>query len=644
LLPDGAERPIAFDSYVLSKDESKILLACNMTRQYRHSYLADYYVWDRDFETLAPLTLKGKVIAPHFSPDGSKISFVFKNNLYIKDFETGEEYAVTTDGEKNEIINGVADWVYEEEFIRVRYHDWSVDGKHLAYIKFNEKEVPEFTMQRYGSLYPENIKFKYPKAGEKNSTVSVHMYNVDSAINVNVGLSGSSDQYIPRIKWTKNHSKLAILRMNRHQNELEMLFADAHKGAVTSILVERNKRYIDINDHWMFLNDQKHFLWVSEMDGYKHVYLYDISGKLVRQITKGEFDVTDVYGYDSREQKLYYQSSEETALERYVYSIDIKGKNNKKLGEYIGWCSAKFNKTFDYFVHTHSDVSSPYRVTVNMSLDGSEVRVLEDNEGLKELLKDYRLSYPEFFKFKTSEQVELNGYMIKPTDFNPRKKYPVLMYVYGGPGSQMVKNQWNHQSLYHQYLANMGYIIACVDNRGTGGRGEEFKKSTYLNLGKYETIDQIEAAKYLANLSYVDKFRIGIWGWSYGGYMAALCMTKGADVFKAGIAVAPVSNWRYYDTIYTERYLRTPQENPEGYDENSPVNFVEKLKGNFMLVHGMADDNVHLQNSTALCTALVNENKDFDIAFYPDKAHGISGGITRLHLFTKMANYLKENL
>ena len=433
--------------------------------------------------------------------------------------------------------------------------------------------------------------------------------------------------------------------MNRRQNELELLFADAYTGEAQTVLVEKNKSFIDINDHWQFLNDKKHFLWVSEVSGHNHVYLYDINGKLKKQITSGEWDVTDVYGYDEENEQLYYQSAEVSPMERYVYKVGINAKDKIRLGNYIGWCDGLFNSTYEYYINTHSDINTPQRVTVNKVMDGSEVRVLEDNESINTLLEEYKITNPEFFQFKTSEGVDLNGFMIKPPDFNPRKKYPVLMFVYGGPTIQSVKNRWGgDRMLWHRYMASQGYIIASVDNRGTPARGESFRKSTYMKMGELETKDQIEAAQYLGSLNYVDKFRIGIWGWSFGGYMTALCLTKGAEIFKVGVSVAPVSNWRYYDTIYTERYLRTPQENPNGYDDNSPINFIKKLKGKLLLIHGMLDDNVHLQNTTEMIKKLVEENKDFDMFLYPDKNHGIYGGVTSLHVFSKITDYFKENL
>ncbi|HIF15580.1 MAG TPA: S9 family peptidase, partial [Bacteroidetes bacterium] len=430
LIAPDIKRQIKFFTYILSSDESKILLATRRRQQYRRSFFAEYFIWDRDFQTLTPLTKKGQVMIPAFSPDGNKVSFVYQNNIYIKDLDSGQEYAVTSDGEKNNIINGRADWVYEEEFQVTRMHYWAPDGKNLAYVKFNEKEVKEYVMRSYGSLYPKTIKFKYPKAGEKNSVVSVHVFNIDSQATLTVGLAGNSDRYIPRIRWTKDPNRLAILKMNRRQNELELLFADASTGKAKTVLVEKNKSYIDVNDHWHFLDDNKHFLWVSEVSGYNHVYLYDMQGKLKKQITSGEWDVTNVYGFDEVNEQLYFQTAEVSPMERYLYKVGINGKDVVRLGSYIGWCKGVFNKTFEYFINTHTDINSPQRVTVNKVFDGSEVRVLEDNESINTLLEEYNITNPEFFQFKTSEGIDLNGFMIKPPDFNPRKKYPVLMWVY----------------------------------------------------------------------------------------------------------------------------------------------------------------------------------------------------------------------
>ncbi len=633
----------AISEYEFSNDETKILLTADIEPIYRHSFKASYYIRDCKTKKITPLSENGKQQLATFSPDGKKIAFVRDNNLFIKDLITYKELQITNDGKYNEIINGAPDWVYEEEFSFSKAFAWSPDGEKIAYYKFDETRVKQFNMTVYGSLYPDWYKFKYPKAGEDNAVVNIHIYNLKSNTSIIIDTGNEKDQYIPRIKWTKDANILTILRLNRLQNKLEILFADATTGNSQVILTEENKYYIDIDDDLTYLNDKKHFIFTSEKDGYNHIYLYDMNGNLIRQITNGKWDVTKFIGYNNEDSVLYYISAEYSPLQRDVYSINIQGTDKKKLSSRQGTNNATFSNGYKYFINEHTDANTPVYITLHDS-KGKLIRVLEENTELKETIKDYGFSKKEFFKFTTSENVVLNAWMIKPLDFDENKKYPVFIYVYGGPGSQTVTDAWDRNIAWHQLLAQKGYIIVSVDNRGTGGRGEEFKKCTYLQLGKFETIDLIEAAKYLASLHYVDASRIGIQGWSYGGYLSTLCITKGADFFKAAVAVAPVTNWRYYDTIYTERFLRTPQENPDGYDDNSPINFVEKLKGKYLLIHGTADDNVHFQNTMELVKKLVDANKAFNMQFYPDKNHGIYGGNTRLHLFTKITDFILENL
>lgn len=627
-----------------SDNERKVLIAHQNEPIYRRSSKAYYYVFDLDTRKVTPIsTQEGKQQYATFSPDATKVAFMRDNDLYITDLTSGNEIRITHDGKYNYIINGGSDWVYEEELSFAKAFFWSPDGKKIAFYKFDESQVREFSMMLYDSLYPTVYKFKYPKAGEKNSDVSIHIYDLAENSTKTIDTGTEKDQYIPRVKWTQDPSTLLILRMNRHQNHLEYLFANANTGDTKVILEERDKYYIDINDDLTFLKDGKHFILTSERDGYNHVYLYDISGKLIRPITKGNWEVTNLYGIDEKSGTLYYQSTESSPLERDIYSIHISGNKKRKISTQTGTNSATFSADFSYYILNHSSVNAPPYITLNNNKNGKVERVLEDNSLAKQTAIEYGIIPREFFQFNTSENISLNGYMIKPKNFDKNTKYPVLMYVYGGPGSQNVANSWAH-SVWFDYLAQKGYLIVCVDNRGTGFRGAEFKKMTYMNLGKYETIDQIEAAKWLGKQSYVDKNRIGLWGWSYGGYMASLAITKGADVFKTTIAVAPVTSWRYYDTIYTERYLRTPQENPEGYDDNSPINFADQLKGNFLLVHGTADDNVHFQNSMMFSEALIQANKAFDQAYYPNKNHGISGGNTSIQLYTKLTNFVLNNL
>ena len=649
LLPEGKKDPIPFDSYEFSEDESKLLLATEPERIYRHSSRENYYVWDIKNKKLSAVSLNGKQRCATFSPDGDKVAFVRDNNIFIKDFSANKEIQVTTTGKFNSIINGVADWVYEEEFSFTQAFFWSPDGKYIAYYEFDESNVKEFAMNEYmASLYPTVYKFKYPKAGEANSVVKIYVYDVIKGISQPIDIGKEADQYIPRIKWTNTSNILSIVRMNRHQNKLELLLEDVEKFTNKVILTEESDTYLDIHegdgDYATFLSDKKSFIIMSERDGYSHLYLYDLTGNLLNQVTKGNWDVTNLSGIDEKNKMIYYISTEVSPTDKDLYSIKFDGSGKKKLSVGKGTTDADFSSNYKYYISTYSDADAPSFISL-CSNDGSQLRVLQDNSVLKKKLQEYNFSKKEFFNFKTSEKILLNGWMIKPVNFDSTKKYPVFMTVYGGPGANTVNNSWDGSGfMWYQVLAQKGYIVVSVDGRGTGGRGKEFKNCTYKQLGKLETVDQIETAKYLGNLKYVDKSRIGIQGWSYGGYMTLLCMTKGADYFKTGISVAPVTNWRYYDTIYTERFLQTPQENPSGYDDNSPINYADKLKGKLLLVHGTADDNVHFQNSAEMISALVKANKQFDLFVYPDKAHSISGGNTRLHLYTKMTNFILENL
>ena len=632
--------PIGTD---FSADEQKVMIAHEQEAIYRRSSKAYYYVFDLKTKKITPVSQKeGKQMYASFSPDGTKVAFVRDNNLFYTDLNTGAETQITTDGKYNEIINGSADWVYEEEFSFAQAFFWSPDGKKIAFYRFDESEVKEYSMTIFDNLYPTEHKFKYPKPGEKNSVVSIHIYNLGDQSIKTADVGEEKDQYIPRIKWTRDPEILTVFRMNRHQNKLEYLFVNASSGDSKVVLTETDKYYIDINDDLTFLENGKQFFLTSERDGYNHVYLYDMSGKLVRQVTKGNWEVTNLYGVNEKKGTLYYQSTESSPLQRDIYSISLAGNKKTKISTQEGTNAATFSADFSYYMLSFSNITTPPFITLN-NINGKVERVLEENKAANEVNAEYGIVPREFFNFETSEGVDLNGYMVKPADFDANKKYPVLMFVYGGPGSQNVVNSWS-RNYWFDFLAQNGYLVVCVDNRGTGFRGAEFKKMTYMELGKYETIDQIEAAKWLGQQSYVDKDRIGLWGWSYGGYMASLAITKGADVFKTTVAVAPVTNWRFYDTIYTERYLRTPQENPKGYDENSPINFADQMKGNFLLIHGTADDNVHFQNSVMFSEALIQANKKFDQAYYPDKNHGIYGGNTSYHLFTKITDFIFEKL
>jgi dipeptidyl-peptidase-4 len=632
------------DSYVFDAAEKKMLLACNSSKIFRHSFTADYYLFDTTTKELTQL-FNYQIQEPTFSPDGKKIAFARENNLYVYDIASKQITAITTDGKKNSVINGITDWVYEEEFAFVRAFDWSKDSKKVAYIRFDESQVPEFSMSIFKKdLYPTIETFKYPKAGEKNSEVSLHIYDVASKGTQKVNLSQYADFYIARMQWTNEANVLSAQVLNRHQDNLDLLFIDGNSGATKVVLNEKDKAYVDVTDNLTFLKDNS-FIWTSEKDGFNHIYLYDKTGKLKNQVTKGNWEVTNYYGFDEKTNTVFYQSVENGSINRDVYSINLNGKNKIRLSKTTGTNAATFSPNFQYFINTFSSATQPTTYTLNEAKTGAQVQVIEKNEALATKLKGYNLSAKEFFVLKTAKGNELNAWILKPKDFDPTKKYPVFMYQYSGPGSQQVNNDWNSNDDYwFQMLAQQGYIVACVDGRGTGFKGAAFKKVTQKELGKYEVEDQIDAAKVIGNYPYVDKNRIGIWGWSYGGFMASNCIMKGNDVFKMAIAVAPVTNWRFYDSIYTERYMQTPQENASGYDENSPINHVNKLKGKFLLIHGSGDDNVHVQNSMQMMEALIQANKQFDSQIYPDKNHGIYGGKTRIQLFTKMTNFIKENL
>ena len=633
------------DSYTFSSDEKKILIANNTNQIYRHSFTADYFLYDIVSKELTKIL--EQVQEPTFSPDGKMIAYVKDNNLFIYDITSNVNSQITADGKKNAIINGITDWVYEEEFSFVRAFDWSKDSKKIGYIRFDETQVPEFSMSIFGkNLYPKIETFKYPKAGEKNSLVSLHLYNVDTKATKKVDLSQYNDFYIPRIEWTNDANVLSAKILNRHQDNLDLLFVDGTTAVTKVVLNEKDKAYIDFvdKDNLTFLKDNS-FIWTSEKDGFNHIYLYDKNGKLRNQVTKGNWEVTEYYGFDEKTKTVFYQSTENGSINRAVYRSSLDGKNKVRLSQNVGTNAATFSPNFQYFINTFSSTTQPTTYSLNESKTGKQIQVIENNEALATKLKAYDLPTKEFFVMKTEKGNELNAWIIKPATFDPLKKYPVFMYQYSGPGSQQVNNEWNNSDDYwFMMLSQQGYIVACVDGRGTGYKGADFKKVTYQQLGKYEVEDQIDAAKVIGNYPYVDKSRIGIWGWSYGGFMSSNCILKGNDVFKMAIAVAPVTNWRFYDNIYTERYMRTPQENPQGYDDNSPINFVDKLKGKFLLIHGSGDDNVHVQNSMQMMEALIQANKQFDSQIYPDKNHGIYGGKTRVQLYNKMTNFIKNNL
>lgn len=634
---------IGMDEFQFNKDESKILITTNMESIYRRSYFADFYIFDLKTKKLEILddTRKEKTLA-EFSPDGTKVAYVSENNLFVKDLTNGKITQITKDGKRNEIINGTTDWVYEEEFAITKAFVWSPDSKNIAFLKFDERFVKEFTLAYYGELYPIQYKFKYPKAGEDNSKVTTHLYNFTTKKIVPVTLG--EYEYIPRLEWSQSQNQLVIQTLNRHQNNVKYHLIDCTTKKMTSkvIFEEKSDTYIDIDDNLLILNDGKSLLRTSEAGGYNHIQqvFFDGTSKF---LTSGNFDVIEFLGINNDNTTIFYTSAEKGAIHKGIYRINLDGTGKKALSTETGYHTAEFSSGMKYFMKRSSDANTPtvYSLCNN---NGDELAVLEDNAKLKAKMLEYGLAKKEFLEIQGAE-MKLNAWIIKPANFDPKKKYPVYINIYGGPGSNMVTDDFDgNDYFYHQLLAQKGYIVLSVDPRGTMYRGAKFKKSTYLQLGKLETEDFIAVAKELGKLPYVDATRIGIQGWSYGGYMASSAMTKGADVFKMGIAVAPVTNWRYYDNIYTERYMRTPQENAKGYDDNSPINFVKNIKGKYFIIHGSGDDNVHYQNTMEMITALTNANIQFDMFIYPNKNHGIYGGNTRNHLFNMMLNYTLKNL
>lgn len=647
LLDFGNSKKNVVVDYIFSKDEKKILLAVNPEYVYRYSYYADYYIFEIETKNFYPLSTQGKQRLADFSPDGKHISWIRDNNLFITDLSTPERQVaqITKDGKFNEIIYGTSDWVYEEELSLVKGYAWNENSSKLAYFRFDESGVKEYSMQIWGELYPKEYKYKYPKAGQDNSVVDVFVYDLSSQKHKQVDLGQNKDYYLPRLQWSKDENQLIIHKLNRLQNQYDIISVNTQEYSTQTLYSETNKYYISEPDNVYFLKDNSAFILKSERSGYSHFYLVKLKDKSINPITSGNYDCEKLCYVDEKEEKIYYTAAQSSAINRELCVVSFNGKKQKIISKQIGTNDAEFSKNGNYYIGTFSDHQIPTIYTVN-NRKGETLITLEDNSSLRDSIKKYSSEKKEFGSFTTSTGVSLNFWMIKPSNMQEGKRYPVLFFVYGGPSSQEVLNSQRRASDMYWFmsLAQEGYITICIDPRGTGMRGEEFRKCTYMELGKYETEDLIEAAKYFGSINYIDKTRMGVFGWSYGGYMSSLAITKGAEYFKAAIAVAPVTNWRYYDNIYTERFMRTPQENPEGYDSNSPINHVEKLKGNYLLIHGTADDNVHVQNSMDLVDALIKQNKQFEQFYYPNKNHGIYGGNTRLHLYKLMTDFIKRKL
>lgn len=653
-IKDENGKELRYSDLAVSGDKKHVLFSIESEPIYRRSSKATVYIYDATTRKTTKLTA-GKVLHPSFSPDGSKVAYVYNNNLYLYDVRTAQTKAITKDGKWNVVINGNADWVYEEEFSFSQAYHWSPKGNYLAYYRFDESRVKEYNFTIFDDRYNKDYRYKYPKAGDSNSKVSIHIYDVAKGKTVPAQFQ-QGDIYIPRIKWTQSDNKLAVFWMNRLQNHLQVLLTDAATGKSSTLYNETNKAYVDINDDWQFLKDGKHLLYGSEKNGWYRLYLQTMDGKQTVEITTQAYDVADIVGVDETSRLVYYTAAYPTPMDRNLFVTDFEGKNTAQLTSGPGWHRVEMNGDFTQFIDRFSTLNTPETAALYTiqnkqgSISATQAKVLGSNTKLNATAAMYGFTNFELVRIPNRYGDTLNGMLLRPAGFDQAKKYPVLFYTYGGPGDQQVSNRFGASSasrnLWLRMLAQRGFVVVCIDNTGTGYRGEAFKKKTYLQLGKYEIEDQIDAAKWMSKQPYVDARNIGHWGWSFGGFMSSLAITKGADVFTAAVAVAPVTSWRYYDNIYTERFLRTPQQNPKGYDENSPINFVDKIRGKYLLIHGTADDNVHFQNSTQMVTSLVKANVDFETMYYPNKNHGIRGDEdnTTLHLYAKMTNWILQNL
>ncbi len=634
------EIPIIMQDFVLNHNETKAIIKHNIKQIYRHSSTCNALVYDLKSKKETPLP--NDIMYPTFSPDGNWVAFVKDNNLYIQSSTSNQTKQITKDGAHNSIINGAVDWVYEEEFgMDVGFY-WSPNSEYLAYYRMDESKVPEFSMDIFGTLYPQKETWKYPKAGEVNSVVDAYIYSIKKKKSKKCNTQSQNDQYLPLLKWDYTGSYLSIQRLNRRQNQLEILKADPNSGNTEVIYFENNQYYIEVED-WQ-CTPEGNWLHLSEKSKYKQLWMYNPNTKQDIQITEGKFDIDQFYGFDAKTNSAYFNAGKEKATERQLFSINTQTKTLKQLSEGAGWHSATFIAGMQFYLDYFSTATDPGAHTL-YNANGEKLRVIADNERLKAELAEYALGSQTFASFKNRNGWDIDYWMLLPRDFDAMKRYPVLFYVYGGPGYQTAKNSYGGSNyLWHEYMAQKGYIVITLNNTGSSGKGEEFKKKTYMQLGSHETKDYIDATQYFSQMKFIANDRMGIWGWSYGGFMSSNCITKGADNFKTAVAVAPVTNWRYYDNIYTERYMRTPQENPLGYDTNSPINNISKIKGNYLIIHGTADDNVHFQNAAEMVMALNKENIAYESAYYPNKNHGISGGKTRLHLFTRITNFILENL
>lgn len=634
-LYNGNSDDIKIGNFEVLEDDD-LLIKTDVESIYRRSTRSKVYFYDATSKQLHKIANEEKVMYPTMDPARARVAYVLDNDIYVEDIQSGVKGKITNDGKKNNIINGASDWVYEEEFYITQSYEWSPDGRFIAYLKFDESQVPEYQLEyNRNENYPEIYKYKYPKVGENNSVVTLHIYDTESQRLRDLDIDA---YYIPRLMWNPA-GQLVVTGMNRHQNDLKLYRINPTKAGIDTLLHETSETFVGVHDVFRYIEDGEKFIWQSDKEGWDQLYLYDKDGELLKKLTTKEQDVTRFYGYDSKRNEVVYQAAAD-AINREILAVNIENDKLRKLESQKGTNSAQFSPTFDYYSHAFHTANQPavYRLKDNK---GEVVRILEENKNLKEKIEAYQVADVEFFKVGAADADSLEAWMIKPTDFDPNKKYPLLMYVYGGPGAQTVTNSWmGNNYWWFQMLADKGVIVVSVDNRGSGGKGANFKKQTYLTLGEMEVEDQISAARELSNRAYIDENRVGIWGWSYGGFMAANSIFKGSDIFSLAISVAPVTHWRWYDTIYTERYMRTYSENKSGYDDNSPINFAHKLEGDFLLIHGMVDDNVHFQHSVELARALIAEGKQFDTYYYPLSDHGIYAPGARSHLYTKMTNFI----
>ena len=645
LIKEGSEEPLQIEGYTFSTDGRRLLIFAESQQVWRARTKGHYYVFDFPTRRLIPVSDgDGWQMFAKLSPDGRQVAYVRDNDIFVNDLSSGEEQRLTFDGSET-IINGTTDWVYEEELGLRDAFRWSPDGSKLAYWRFDQSPIRTYWLVDAMPLYPELNGVRYPKAGEANSTVRVGSVELASGETTWFDIGSDEDIYIARMDWAASSDEVVIQRLNRHQSQLDLLLGDANTGQTSLLFSERDEAWLNANNDLHWIDNGEGFTWTSDRDGFSHVYLYDRSGRMVRQLTRGNWDVTALHGVDEAGGQIFFTAASESPTTRSVYRAPLEGGDMTRIAGGRGTHSARFSPDFSFFTDTYSSIGTPPVTRLRRVADGSEVRVLADNAELAGKLEGLDLREPEFFTVQGDDGSMLNAWIIKPRDFDPGKTYPLLLYVYGGPGSQTVRDSWGGtRYLWHQMLVRDGILVASVDNRGTGARGREFEKQVYLRLGQLETADQLAAIRQLGDLPYVDASRIGIWGWSYGGYMALMTSLLGGNHVAAAIAGAPVTSWELYDTIYTERFMRTPQENPEGYSIGAPLTHAEGLEGELLIIHGTADDNVHPQNTLKMVSELEQAGKQFDMRLYPGQRHGVRGRVLSVNLYEMMTAFLHRTL